>query len=424
MPKKFTFEDPICRSCVVDSALGNLMRKVGKKAKCAVCNKSKLSVTIEGIAYIIDPYFRKYFSRGEINTYWRGGGEDDKDGYHVDEQDGDSLSQSIRTMIGELPFEEALIAALVSTEHEYPGEPFDPFYSIETNYEENMRGRLQSANRWEKIQRRIKFRQRYFDPEITAFFRDLFNDINTFIAFDPKTKSRVPVIVPLEIGTPIWRGRKCNSAAMLKEFLGNAEGSLGPPPSRDARSGRMNPEGISVFYGSRSSNTCVAELRPAIGERVLVGTFETNRVLQLLSFPLLDGSFSLFSLSYFEEDFVKRDDRRGFIRKLHGLISRPVIPGNERNYLITQALAEYIAHVHSPKIDGMIFHSVQEKGGENIVLFLRALDDSTERDSQEFDLPISLSHKSKPRWASAANVAYEIETEFYHVSSDGKVHVF
>jgi hypothetical protein len=424
MQKKFSSKDPICRSCVKDGALENQMRKVGRKAKCAICQKSKLTVTIEEIAGIIDPYFRKYFSPGDINTYWQGGGEDDGDGYKVDEQDGESLSQSIRAMVDELPFEDALIEALVATEQEYPGEPFDPFYSSETNYEESMRGRMQSSDRWEKIQRRIKFRQRFFDPEITAFFKDVFNDINTFIAFDPKTKARVSTIVTLEIGTPIWRGRKCNDRTTLQAFIDDPEKNLGPPPSRYAQAGRMNPEGISVFYGSRNSDTCVAELRPAIGERVLVGTFETNRELRLLSFPLLDGSFSLFPLSYFQEDFVKRDDRRGFIRQLHSLISKPVIPGNERNYLITQALAEYLAHVHSPKIDGMIFNSVQEKGGENIVLFLRALDDSTERNSQEFDLPISLSKKREPRWASAANVKYEIESELYHISSDGRVHTF
>jgi hypothetical protein len=137
---KFFSEDPICRSCVKDPALGNLMRKVGRKAKCAVCCKSKLTVTIEELAGIIDPYFRTYFSHGEINTYLRGGGEGDMDGYKIDEQEGDSLNQSIRMMVDELPFEDALIEALLATEHEYPGEPFDPFYSSEKNYEESMRG--------------------------------------------------------------------------------------------------------------------------------------------------------------------------------------------------------------------------------------------------------------------------------------------
>lgn len=50
--------------------------------------------------------------------------------------------------------------------------------------------------------------------------------------------------------------------------------------------------------------------------------------------------------------------REAFLRKLHNLISQPVVPGHEADYLITQTMAEYLAHVHQPHFDGIMFKSV------------------------------------------------------------------
>jgi hypothetical protein len=62
-----------------------------------------------------------------------------------------------------------------------------------------------------------------------------------------------------------------------------------------------------------------------------------------------------------------------------------VVPGHEDEYLITQTLTEYLAHVHLPAFDGVIFQSVQRQGGANLVLFGRdafeSVIGSTEDDS-------------------------------------------
>jgi RES domain len=74
-------------------------------------------------------------------------------------------------------------------------------------------------------------------------------------------------------------------------------------------------------------------------------------------------------LSYFQPDFVEEVERLAFLRRLHTLISQPVVPGRESDYLITQTLAEYLAHVHREPFDGVLFKSVQRAGGTNVVLF-------------------------------------------------------
>jgi hypothetical protein len=79
----------------------------------------------------------------------------------------------------------------------------------------------------------------------------------------------------------------------------------------------------------------------------------------------------LAELSYFDPRFASERERAVFLRRLHGLISRPVVPGREDDYLITQTMSEYLAHVHRPTLDGVMFGSVQRDGGTNIVLFGR-----------------------------------------------------
>ncbi len=95
---------------------------------------------------------------------------------------------------------------------------------------------------------------------------------------------------------------------------------------------------------------------------------QTSKPLRILDFTRLQSSHGE-GLSYFQDDFNAEIERRAFLRRLHTLISQPVIPGRESDYLITQTLAEYLAHVHQVPFDGILFKSVQREGGVNVVLF-------------------------------------------------------
>lgn len=131
----------------------------------------------------------------------------------------------------------------------------------------------------------------------------------------------------------------------------------------------MNAEGVVVLYGARDSETCLAEMRPALGSEVAIITMQTTHALRVLDFTRLDDARSGKALSYFQTDFTDQLERREFLRRLHSLISQPIVPGRESDYLITQTMAEYLAHVHEKPFDGILFSSVQRAGGINIVLF-------------------------------------------------------
>ena len=87
----------------------------------------------------------------------------------------------------------------------------------------------------------------------------------------------------------------------------------------------------------------------------------------MLDFHLMERA--ALPLSDFDPDYANQAERHSFLKQLHYLISRPVIPGNESEYVITQNMAEYLAHVHDQPFDGILFSSVQYKGGTNVVLF-------------------------------------------------------
>src|SRR6202040_2120908 len=95
---------------------------------------------------------------------------------------------------------------------------------------------------------------------------------------------------------------------------------------------------------------------------------QTTKPLRMIDFTRLEQSYGE-GLSYFQPDFTEETERRKFIRRLHSLISQPVVPGREADYLITQTMAEYLAHVHKEPFDGILFKSVQRAGGINVVLF-------------------------------------------------------
>jgi hypothetical protein len=136
----------------------------------------------------------------------------------------------------------------------------------------------------------------------------------------------------------------------------------------------MNAEGISVFYGALDRKTCVAELRPSLGSTVVSGAFQLCNSIRVLDFQLLEKCYHEQPLSYFQPDFNEKVTYRHLLRRLHAKIRQPILPGSEHEYLTTQALSEYLVNVIQPPIDGILFSSVQNQSGLNVVLFGHVLD--------------------------------------------------
>ena len=139
-----------------------------------------------------------------------------------------------------------------------------------------------------------------------------------------------------------YRARAFQSSALLEEALRRPDIGLGSPPSHLAIAGRMNARGISVFYGALDANVAVAEIRPPVGSRVMVGEFNIARPLKLLDVEALQSVFVKGSI--FDGGHIHQLEHAKFLGHLSRRITMPVMPDDEpTDYLMTQAIADYLA---------------------------------------------------------------------------------
>jgi RES domain len=116
----------------------------------------------------------------------------------------------------------------------------------------------------------------------------------------------------------------------------------------------------------------LAEVRPPVGCSVAVARFDIIREVRLLDLTALREAMSFGSV--FDPTFLDRLQRAAFLRELGDRITVPVMPDDEDlGYLVTQVIADFLATLEDPAIDGIVFPSVQAKGeARNVVLFHKA----------------------------------------------------
>lgn len=189
----------------------------------------------------------------------------------------------------------------------------------------------------------------------------LFNDVD-----GQMTRGGDPVIVlagPDQEIKAFVRARAFHHAEELDEALLRPDVHLGPPPAAKARAGRMNAHGISVFYGAFDKDVALAEVRPPVGSKAVVGEFALTREVRLLDVTALQSMY--VEGSVFDPAYVDRLALAKFMGRLSDRITMPVMPDDEpTEYLITQMIADYLARRPMPGLDGILFMSVQRPVNE------------------------------------------------------------
>jgi hypothetical protein len=354
----------VCWKCVEDSYLSKQVRLEGERLKCSVCKKMRKGFSVKRLGEVLGPVLREHIRSGrEIPTI--GEGDDDRVYY---EQEGDDLSYWVQIILDQyFDFNEEIVNAVVGSEHVDVRDGDIPFFDNAANYESTPISFHEYYSEWGWVLQELKHSRRFFSTSAQALFGRLFDDIETLKSYGHKNKDETVVWI-LPQGSKLYRARTCDSLSRLVEFHSKPLKNVGPPPPSQTRAGRMNVEGVVVFYGATDPETCLAEMRPALGGDTALIELETSKPLRMLDFTRLEKSHGA-GLSYFQPNFNEEVERLGFLRRLHTLISQPVIPGREADYLITQTMAEYLAHVHQEPFDGILFKSVQRAGGTNVVLF-------------------------------------------------------
>jgi hypothetical protein len=303
---------------------------------------------------------------------------------------------------------EALLVALIDGDSWWPGDGEETFFSEDAGYskitEYQDDGR---ATKWSNFHQEIVSRRRFFSAQAKVILSELFDGLHLL-----RDNRNEPAIRKLEAGSlTLFRGRKANSLAERRRIEEAPARELGPPPEKLRGAGRMNPSGIPVFYGAFDIPTSLAELRPAVGETVVVAEFDLLRPIVIFDTTKFESPPKSLNM------FAKADNERlslwGFMADFMTEISRPCLPNDEHlDYIPTQVVAEYLVHEHMVKvagkeshIDGIIFRSAQNPTGKNIVLFGNAglvvqepfKDDQLSWKSSEPDPSLSLRPKSLTR---------------------------
>jgi hypothetical protein len=188
--------------------------------------------------------------------------------------------------------------------------------------------------------------------------------------------SDLDLVSKIKKNTPLYRGRMHNETELVK----NAK-SLGAPPSNRAKAGRMNPEGISMFYAAFDELTALKEIYDMRRYQATIGIFYNQKRLNVINLNKISNKQlpSIF-------DIVNRESRISllFLRKFISEITSKVNDDDLLAYIPTQVVTEYFRYVYrthdGKNIDGLIYPSSLRKDGKCIVLFFDSESCSDDKD--------------------------------------------
>jgi len=373
----------MCAECAVDPVLVEIVKQ-GEEGICVVCGAETMTASVEELA---EPVLRAY------NAFVKPADEvhdpdDESDNPHL-VQGGKSPNVILQELLECEPdaanvFLEELSALDWRSVKDGGDDLFAPDqygYQLEPPVSDKY------DRRWRAFERSVKHDGRFFNDRQRLYLKRLFAPL-----LRGELSGGRPPLVAIgaegSIVTTAFRAREASDKNQRARIYEQPAREMGPPPPHLRKQGRMNAAGIGVFYGSSDAQTCVAELRVPVGGAAIVGEFSFVRPVTILDLRQLEGSAVPPGMSWLQDDFAEQYTYATFMRRLHDLIRRPVLPDAESiDYLPTQIIAEYLASLDEPRIDGLLFTSSQrayptrseddealqtDGEGLNIVLFARA----------------------------------------------------
>ena len=364
----------ICTNCIGESYLKEKIEQSGEQSECSYCGTTGYIITIGELADRVDSAFDKHFvltsteptgfeyamlSDRESSYYWERHGEPVvfiiMEAANIEEEP----AEHIRQVLEERNFD--LDGAKAGEENPY---------EAEAHYEEGDVEDYELQHDWKLLQNSLKNETRLFNREAEAILESIFEGLAGHKTF--KDDSVIVDAGPERSISKLYRARVFQSDEKLAKALENSDREMGSPPFSSAAAGRMNAQGISVFYGSTAPEVALAEIRPPVGSSVVVACFNLIRPLRLLNVEALreiyvDGSIFDSSYGYWLE-------KAKFLKRLSNLITLPAMPEFETSdYLITQAISDYLANLATPELDGIIYRSIQTgSSGLNVAFFWKS----------------------------------------------------
>ncbi|ACB36584.1 RES domain protein [Leptothrix cholodnii SP-6] len=368
-------EKRICCNCVREGFLSHLVSHDGTVALCDYCGDDEAKTRpIGDLADWIETAFEDHFVRTPTEPDpWEYALYADRELGRAWYREGQETAEAIEEA-AQIPTDAAHdVQVLLEDRHDdvEAGQMGDETeFASDAHYAGKGADAAEWHREWWSFENALKTEARYFSRAAAELLTRVFENIDTLRA---KQRRRPPVVNvgPNRKLINLYRARVFQSEDKLKEALCRPDLHIGPPPTRLASAGRMNARGISVFYGATNASVALAEVRPPVGSKVALAKFSIIRSLRLLDLTALDNLRDGGSI--FDPTLKGRLERVAFLQSLGERMTRPVMPDDEAfEYLTTQAIADFLATENKPRLDGIIFHSAQSKGGRNVVLFHKA----------------------------------------------------
>ncbi|ELQ09051.1 RES family NAD+ phosphorylase [Pseudomonas amygdali] len=354
-----TLSSAACFKCVHDTFLSTWVTETGALDHCNLCGDMAQSVALVEITARARAVLDQYIWEARNHRHWG------SDGSRL-ESPGEPLKYWVAEVFACSPGAPIVQAVCGGLSEECEALPI---FSTTIHYSIRPAGVKSALNRWCDIQEGMRHSSRFFNDEARQLLSWLFDDLGQY-AESAEADHVVQTLKPDDCPA-IYRARR-SPAEKVERIRDNPDTELGSPPKEVSGEGRMNPAGIPAFYGAFDRQTCIAELRPLPQDSFISGRFQLIRAVRVLDFERFEGANLGPIPSFFDPEYFKHLDRQGFLHKIHEEIRIPVDEEEKRNYLITQAVAEYLALKCSPRFDGVIFRSAQRAEGRNIVLFSHA----------------------------------------------------
>ena len=366
----------VCVGCVRDEFLYETI-EVMAPGECSYCEEiSSPRISIDGLAELVEAAIQGHYERTSTEPdAFQYAMHNDREIEYDWERDGDPIADIIADRVG---CDESIaidILEILSEAHDRydPSDGYDEEseFSSESQYQPKQADSGDWAESWNRLEHALKHESRLFNHEAFEILASVFSGLDR-----SSSKSGGVAIVPAGPSPEghflsLYRAREFQSSDALGEALKKPADALGPPPGRLAKAGRMNASGISVFYGALEAGSALAEVRPVVGSKVVVAKFELLRDVQLLDLRALESLTCEGSI--FDPNYALELSRHSFLNILSKRLVLPVMPNDQdHEYLITQAVADYLASLQEPTVDGIIFPSVQDGIGVNVVLFHKA----------------------------------------------------
>jgi hypothetical protein len=362
----------VCAQCIGESFLRAQITRTGEDNQCYYCEKQGKTWLLNELADSVERAFEEHFCRTsdqpdaieaammgdrESSYNWERKGEEATyaiaNAAYVDEE----IAEDIREVLAERHFD--FEDAKMGEENEF---------DEHSHYTEKDPDDTEFQAEWNQFERDLHTQARFFSSSAQATLDRVFERLD-----EHRTKEGHLVIMEAGPGKPIaafFRARAFQSEVGLRKGIIRPDLEIGPPPAECAVPGRMNPEGIGVFYGAQDVQTAISEVRPPVGSHVVSARFDLMRPVRLLNVEALRDVFVKGSI--FDRGYLQRLQHAQFLSSLSATMSRVVLPAEERKgYLVTQVIADYLANV--VKLDGILYPSVQVGSASgNVVLFHNA----------------------------------------------------